>query len=69
MVNPIYDEIRPYNNNSELYLKVTEQGCYLMRIDGALVYKDSFELVATWSGIALGEVIRGDKFGLMDYEG
>ncbi len=40
-----------------------------MRIDGALVYKDSFELVATWSGIALGEVIRGDKFGLMDYEG
>mgnify|MGYP000049725803 FL=1 len=73
LVKPMYDELRPYNNNSELYLKVTNQGYYLMRIDGSLVYEDPFELVVTWSGSALGEfifeVIRDDKFGLMDYQG
>lgn len=71
LVKPIYDELRPYNNNSELYLKVTDQGYFLMRIDGSLVYDEPFESVGVWPGSMdfIFEVMQEEKLGLIDFQG
>jgi hypothetical protein len=71
LVNPIYDELKPYNDNSELYLKVTDQGYFLMRIDGSLVYDEPFEDVRVWRGTIdfIFKVMREERLGLMDFEG
>lgn len=71
LVIPVYEELRPYNNDSELYLKTTDQGYFLMRIDGSLVYDEPFVDVYVWAGsnAFIFIVEREDKFGLMDFEG
>jgi hypothetical protein len=73
LVKPSNEELRPYNDDSELYLKVTDKGYYLMRIDETVVYEKPFQEVTIWRGSPLGvfifKVMRDEKFGLMDFEG
>jgi hypothetical protein len=73
LVEPIYEKLFPLSKNSALYLKQTDQGYYLMRIDEELVYEEPFELVSIWRGAELGDFIflvsRNDMYGLMNTEG